>query len=138
MGYSLRQLAPGLVTSLIRPWLFPPVLLIFSATSALPDGGKLPRACDAEEARFAVGELYSPQLAERARRSAGAQYVRESLQTKPSAEGSPHRLNLEVPTSPRSWRRCAPRAAPRFVRLPPGSTLVTSARHAAGIGQPCR
>jgi Peptidase inhibitor I78 family len=54
-------------------------------------------ACTADRARFAVGEVYTPDLAERARQAAGARLVRK---IEPGGaytmDFSPSRLNVEV------------------------------------------
>src|SRR5687768_8108803 len=80
---------------LLRRWIVLAVVLI--PTSAQPGSGKKTTPCVATDARFAIGELYSPQLAERARKAAGAESVREALQAGPTAAQTiPQRLNLGV------------------------------------------
>jgi hypothetical protein len=70
--------------------LYPCVTLAESESSSRTD-------CSASGARFAIGEMYTPDLAERARRAARAQDVRI---IEPggayTTELSPKRLNIEV------------------------------------------
>ena len=58
--------------------------------------------CKEENARFAVGELYSDELAERARRAAGASIVRKTVPGgADTMELRADRLNLDVDRSGR-------------------------------------
>jgi hypothetical protein len=64
--------------------------------------------CKEESARFAVGELYSDELAERARRAAGADVVRKTVPGgADTMELRADRLNLDVDRNGRIQRvRC--------------------------------
>jgi hypothetical protein len=84
-----------------------PVLLAFgllvtapACGLAQPAAAPARQACAASEARPFVGQPYSPELAERARREAGARKVRK---IKPGGaytmELDPDRLNVEVDRS---------------------------------------
>jgi len=74
-------------------------LLTLSPISGLAQPATAPaqQTCAAGEARSAVGQPYSPELAERARRSAGA---REARKIEPggayTTDLDAHRLNIEV------------------------------------------
>ena len=75
-------------------WIFTLLPCVALAQSEGP-GGRSP--CSASGARFAIGELFTLDLAERARRAAGAREVRK---IEPGGaytmELSPDRLNIEV------------------------------------------
>jgi hypothetical protein len=78
----------------LSPALFA-ILSCWTATGAQATAGH--QGCVAERAHFAVGQVYTPELAEKARRAAGARAIRKIV---PGAiytrELRPDRLNIET------------------------------------------
>ena len=85
------QLARTLRWSLVAVVTLCPAMVL--AQSAPPGRA----GCAADRARFAVGEVYTPDLAERARQAAGARLVRKIERGGAyTMDFSPDRLNVEV------------------------------------------
>jgi hypothetical protein len=79
------------------PWSLAALLTLYPWSVLAQSAPQGRAACTADRARFAVGEVYTPDLAERARQAARARLVRKM---EPGGaytmDFSPDRLNVEV------------------------------------------